>query len=161
MITKINIINIIIVSMFCFGCQTVEQAKKNDARDDIVKKYNQEQIMRLQSVMELVEEEQDFLKEDIDILKEQISDVLKDLIDTQNTVRRNYDTLVNIEKILSENKTKTFSEAVLSGREHVVESGHTLSVIAQAYGSSVSAIKDVNNLNNDKIYVGQKLIIPD
>ena len=158
---KIKIINIIIVSTFCFGCQTVEQAKKNHARDDIVKKYNEEQIIRLQGDIELVEEEQDFLKEDIEGLKKQISDVLKDLIDTQNTVRKNYDTLVNIEKILSENKTKNFSEATISGREHVVELGHTLSVIAQAYDSTVSAIKDANNLNTDKIYVGQKLIIPD
>jgi LysM repeat protein len=49
----------------------------------------------------------------------------------------------------------------VSGRVHKVESGHTLSSIAQAYGSTVKAIKTANNLNSDVIYVGQELIIPD
>ena len=42
-----------------------------------------------------------------------------------------------------------------SGHEHVVESGHTLSVIAQAYGTTVDAIKKSNDLKSDVIYVGQ------
>jgi len=42
----------------------------------------------------------------------------------------------------------------------VVEAGHTLSAIAQAYGTSVDAIKKANNLKSDSIYVGQKLFIP-
>ena len=48
-----------------------------------------------------------------------------------------------------------------AGREHVVESGHTLSAIASAYGTTVKAIKQANNLNSDSIYVGQKLFIPE
>ena len=47
------------------------------------------------------------------------------------------------------------------GREHVVEPGHTLSAIASAYGTTVSAIKKANNLKSDQIYVGQKLFIPE
>jgi LysM repeat protein len=47
------------------------------------------------------------------------------------------------------------------GREHVVESGHTLSAIAEAYGTTVKAIKKANNLKSDSIYVGQKLFIPE
>ena len=47
-----------------------------------------------------------------------------------------------------------------AGREHVVESGHTLSAIAQAYGTTIGAIKKANNLKSDNIYVGQKLFIP-
>jgi len=48
-----------------------------------------------------------------------------------------------------------------AGREHVVESGHTLSAIASAYGTTVKAIKQANNLKSDSIYVGQKLFIPE
>ena len=48
-----------------------------------------------------------------------------------------------------------------AGREHVVESGHTLSAIASAYGTTVKSIKDANNLKSDSIYVGQKLFIPE
>ena len=47
------------------------------------------------------------------------------------------------------------------GREHVVESGHTLSAIAVAYGSTVQAIKEANQLSSDNIYIGQKLFVPE
>jgi hypothetical protein len=42
---------------------------------------------------------------------------------------------------------------------HTVQSGQTLIGIAQAYGVLVAEIKDLNNLTNDDIYVGDKLVI--
>ena len=48
-----------------------------------------------------------------------------------------------------------------SGYEHKVQSGQTLSAIAQAYGVSVEKIKKANGLTNDVIRVGQTLFIPD
>ena len=48
-----------------------------------------------------------------------------------------------------------------SGYEHKVQSGQTLSAIAQAYGVSIDKIKKANGLKNDVIRVGQKLFIPD
>lgn len=47
-----------------------------------------------------------------------------------------------------------------SGYEHVVKGGESLSAIAAAYKSSVSAIKRANNLSSDTVRVGQKLFIP-
>jgi LysM repeat protein len=48
-----------------------------------------------------------------------------------------------------------------TGLEHVVESGQTLSAIAQAYGVTVSAIVKANKLPNpNSVRVGQKLFIP-
>lgn len=48
-----------------------------------------------------------------------------------------------------------------TGVEHVVESGQTLSAIAQAYGVTVSAIVKANKLSNpNSVRVGQKLFIP-
>jgi nucleoid-associated protein YgaU len=48
------------------------------------------------------------------------------------------------------------------GREHVVQSGETLSAIAAAYGSTVNAIVKANKLQNaHAIRVGQKLFIPE
>jgi LysM repeat protein len=44
--------------------------------------------------------------------------------------------------------------------EHVVESGQTLSMIAKGFDTTVSKIRQANNLKNDVIRVGQKLIIP-
>ena len=48
-----------------------------------------------------------------------------------------------------------------SGYEHKVQSGQTLSAIAQAYGVSIEKIKKANGLKNDVIRVGQTLFIPD
>lgn len=49
-----------------------------------------------------------------------------------------------------------------TGYEHVVETGQTLSHIAQAYGVSVKAIVDANDLKDpNNLRVGQKLFIPE
>jgi LysM repeat protein len=44
--------------------------------------------------------------------------------------------------------------------EYTVMRGDTLGAIAQAFGISVQAIKKANNLDDDLIIEGQKLIIP-
>lgn len=43
---------------------------------------------------------------------------------------------------------------------YVVKNGDSLSVIAYKHGSTVSAIRDANNLKGDRITVGQKLKVP-
>jgi LysM repeat protein len=51
--------------------------------------------------------------------------------------------------------------AAVSGREtYVVQSGDSLSVIAVRYGTTVKALKEVNNLISDKLLVGQVLKLP-
>lgn len=45
-------------------------------------------------------------------------------------------------------------------RKHTVKRGESLSVIAQKYGSSVSAIKSANSLKSTSLAVGQTLVIP-
>lgn len=42
---------------------------------------------------------------------------------------------------------------------HVVKSGESLSVIGQRYGVSVSRLKSLNGLRNDKIRIGQRLAV--
>lgn len=42
-----------------------------------------------------------------------------------------------------------------------VMSGDTLWIISNTFGVSISTIKQLNNLTNDMIYVGQKLVIKD
>jgi LysM repeat protein len=43
---------------------------------------------------------------------------------------------------------------------YVVKSGDTLSSIARAHGTSAKAIKSANNLSNQRLAVGQKLVLP-
>jgi peptidoglycan endopeptidase LytF len=44
---------------------------------------------------------------------------------------------------------------------YVVKPGDSLSVIAYRYRTNVKALKQVNNLSSDTIYVGQKLVLPE
>lgn len=43
---------------------------------------------------------------------------------------------------------------------YAVQSGDTLSLIAEAFGTKISVVKELNNLKNDNIRVGQKLRVP-
>lgn len=47
-----------------------------------------------------------------------------------------------------------------SGVYHTVQKGETLWRISQTYNSSVSEIKNANNLKSDTIEIGQRLLIP-
>ena len=51
-------------------------------------------------------------------------------------------------------------ETTSSGVYHTVRKGETLWRISQAYNSSVSEIKNANNLKSDEIEVGRRLLIP-
>ena len=44
--------------------------------------------------------------------------------------------------------------------EYVVEAGDTLSLISQATGVPIRKIKEMNNLKNDNLRIGQKLMLP-
>ncbi len=45
-------------------------------------------------------------------------------------------------------------------KTYVVQSGDTLSLIAQAFGTTVAKIKEQNGLKRDFLRVGQKLLVP-
>lgn len=45
-------------------------------------------------------------------------------------------------------------------KEHIVQKGEYLSVIARKYGVTVAELRKANNLGSDDLQVGQKLIIP-
>lgn len=45
-------------------------------------------------------------------------------------------------------------------RHHVISRGDTLSAIAVRYGVSIAALRKLNSLKNDRIRIGQKVLIP-
>ncbi|MBU4211061.1 MAG: LysM peptidoglycan-binding domain-containing protein [Kiritimatiellae bacterium] len=51
--------------------------------------------------------------------------------------------------------------APAAGKEYVVEKGDSLSRIAKKYGTKISALREANKLQGDKLKIGQKLIIPE
>ena len=57
---------------------------------------------------------------------------------------------------------RKFSEtnSATTSRTFVVKSGDTLSKIARANGTSVTALREANHLSNSRVKIGQKIIIP-
>lgn len=44
---------------------------------------------------------------------------------------------------------------------YVIQKGDCLSVLAQRYGTTVKTLAEINNIKNpDKIYAGNKLLVP-
>lgn len=52
------------------------------------------------------------------------------------------------------------AKATAGSTRHTVARGETLSSIARSYGVSLAAMRDVNKLNKDIVWVGQRLNIP-
>ena len=100
------------------------------------------------------------MKNEIKILRVQLAEANKKIENIQISSGKINDSLNNIEEFFDKESLST-SDNSISGREHIVEAGHTLSAIAIAYGASVKEIKRANNLSSDNIYVGQKLFIPE
>lgn len=68
------------------------------------------------------------------------------------------------EKYALQNMKSRYESAIRTGaakvQTHTVQKGESLSLIAQKYKTTISALKSYNRLQNNNIRVGQKLIIP-
>lgn len=105
----------------------------------------------------------DALRRENDALRAQIADL------KAAQERQRAEIVSNVQSLLKDQQKKAAAAApkataaaqALSGYEHKVEPGQTLSAIASAYGVSVKKIRDANKLSSDVIKVGQVLFIPD
>lgn len=154
------------------GCETIQtpqQRQQNAARQQAASRYAEERVKRLQGQVESIElenarllQELQQIRNDVRAYNSQISQLNSSMQALEAKQARETQEVINrVEGLLK--KTVSSRPAAPSrgaGREHVVESGHTLSAIAQAYGTTVDAVKKANNLKSDNIYVGQKLFIP-
>ncbi|MDF7808285.1 LysM peptidoglycan-binding domain-containing protein [Pontiellaceae bacterium B12219] len=165
-------------SVFLFtGCETLQtpqQRKQAEARQLAAQRHSEEQVYRVKGQVDSIEMENARLMQEIQGLRNDVSSMnaqIGQLNSKMNALdakqQREMSNLIKeVEVLLKKSVASRPSSSGSSsnkgpGREHVVESGHTLSAIAQAYGTTVSAIKKANNLKSDSIYVGQKLFIPE
>lgn len=163
---------------FLTGCETLQtpqQRRAAQAREQAAARQAEERTYRIQGAVETVEMENARLMQELQSLRSQVS-ALNGQIGSLNSKmnaldarqkKEMADLIKEVQALLRKSAASRPSSSGGSsvnrgsGREHVVESGHTLSAIAQAYGTTVKAIKSANNLKNDQIYVGQKLFIPE
>jgi LysM repeat protein len=155
----------------CETLQTPQQRQQAAARQTAATRMAEERVHRLQGRVESVEMENARLVQEMQKLRAevrscnsqvaQLSSSMKSLEAKQ--ARGSQEVVRRVEGLLKKSVASHPSSKPSrgAGREHIVEAGHTLSAIASAYGTTVSAIKKANNLKSDNIYVGQKLFIPE
>lgn len=167
----------ILISLFAVvllsGCQTLQspqQRQQEAARRRAAERVVEERLHRLQARVEAVESENARLAQHVEHLRSQLGTYGQQIAQVDSNLRsvearqgkQTQEVVKRVEGLLKKAAPARKSTASRgNGREHVVESGHTLSAIAQAYGTTVKAIKQVNNLKSDNIYIGQKLFIPE
>jgi predicted nuclease with TOPRIM domain len=172
---KTNIILSLFIITLLSGCETLQtpqQRQSANARQQAAARMMDEKVHRMQGRVESVEMENARLVQELQQLRNevrsfnsqmsQLDSSMKSLESKQS--REMQEMIRRVEGLLKKSVAARPAPSKASrgpGREHVVESGHTLSAIAQAYGSTVKAIKSANNLKSDSIYVGQKLFIPE
>lgn len=149
------------------GCQTVEQAQQAEARRQVEQRYAAERVLRLQGELDVMSAEQMELRRELEQLRMEVRGATVAAQTAQEQARQaeaQQATVVSkVQTLLKKELASTPVDRAArgSGYEHVVESGHTLSAIAVAYGSTVKAIQEANQLSSDNIYIGQKLFIPE
>ena len=161
--------------MLLTGCETLQtpqQRQQAAAREQAAARHAEERVHRVQGQVESVEmenarliQEMQQLREEVRSFNSKISQLNGQMSSLEAKQAREMQELIKrVEGLLKKSVASRPSSSKPSrgsGREHVVESGHTLSAIADAYGTTIKAIKQANNLSSDKIYVGQKLFIPE
>ncbi len=159
------------------GCETLQtpQQRQQSARQQAASRYTEERVKVLQGQVQSIEAENGRLTQEVRLLREAISAYNGQLSQLNSNMqaleskqaREMQELIKRVEKLLSKAvasrpaASSSSSSHRGAGYEHVVEARQTLSVIAQAYGTTVPAIKKANNLKSDTIYVGQKLFIPE
>lgn len=171
-----NFKQLLIVPVLCIlsGCETLQtpqQRQQAAAREQATRRMADEKLHRLQGKVESIEmdnarlaQELQQLRGEVRSLNSQMSQLGSGMQSIESRQARDKQEVIDqVSKRVGTLIKKQAASAPKrsSGREHVVESGHTLSAIASAYGTSVKAIKQANKLKSDNIYVGQKLFIPE
>ncbi len=154
----------------CETLQTPQQRQQEAARKELAARHADEQSRRVKGKVESVEmetarlmQEMQQLRQDVRAYNNQISQLNRKMSSLESKQAREMNELIKrVEGLLKKSVgSRPSSSRRGAGREHVVVSGNTLSVIASAYKTSVKSIKKANNLKSDSIYVGQKLFIPE
>lgn len=102
------------------------------------------------------------LQAEIDALKASVAELRRDLSAQRDKIVRDLSGRLAKLQPAPEKAAPAPKPAVPAGphKEYVVESGDTLSLISQAFGTTVPKLKELNGLKSDALRVGQKLIVP-
>lgn len=93
----------------------------------------------------------------------EVNEYQKRIAKLESIVDKQSKNLIHLETALTALTTHLSQEATdvaHSGNSYTVQGGDCLGSIAKKTGSSIKALKEANRLMNDKVVVGQTLVIP-
>ena len=104
------------------------------------------------------------VRQELDALKASIAELRREMQNMRGEIVKELSgKMVQIQKQMQPPPAPkpTMTKVVIGPhQEYTVQSGDTLSLIAQAFNTSVGKIKEMNNLKSDNLRVGQKLNLP-
>ena len=102
------------------------------------------------------------VRQEIDSLRTQIGELRREMQGLRGEIVKDLSGRIAKMQSAVAPAPKPAPEKIVIGphQEYVVQSGDTLSLIAQAFGTTVSKIKEMNGLKNDNLRIGQKLNLP-
>ena len=102
------------------------------------------------------------LRQEIDALKASIAELRRQIQSQRESIVQDLAGRIKAIQAAQTPPPPPQTKQVVIGphREYTVKSGDTLSLIAEAFGTTVSKIKEMNRLKNDNLRIGQKLMLP-
>ena len=104
------------------------------------------------------------LRREVEALKAEVASLRRQLASQREEIVRDLSArLAKMPAASAPSRAEKKAETrVVTGphREYVVEKGDTLSLISQAMNVPIKKIKEMNNMKNDNLRIGQKLMIP-
>lgn len=101
------------------------------------------------------------LKADIDALKSDLARLRREMQDQRREIVADIVARINKAQPVAAPQPVRPSVPSVPVGEYVVQRGDTLSLISQAFGTTVGKLRELNGLRSDNLRVGQKLIVPD
>lgn len=104
------------------------------------------------------------VRQELDALKASVAELRREMQQMRGEIVKDLSgKMVEIQKRMQPPPApKPVEKKVVIGphQEYTVQSGDTLSLIAQAFNTTVAKIKEMNGLKNDNLRIGQKLNLP-
>ena len=101
------------------------------------------------------------IRQEIDALKAAVADLRREIQSQRGEIVRDLSGRISKMQQAAPAVRPVEKKVVIGPHiEYTVQSGDTLSLIAQAFNTNVAKIKEMNNLKGDNLRVGQKLNLP-
>lgn len=163
-----TVLTALTAALLLSGCQTYQTptSRTRQTEDQLIQQENQRRMAGRIETLEMeigrISRELDSLRQTLDARCAQLERKTED--DKRELVAK---LTAQLEKLLAQQPapvapTRSSSGGNVSGYEHIVRQGETLSTIAKAYNVTAKAIIDSNQIKNpDRLSIGQKLFIPE